>query len=194
MTLEEAKIFLSFKNADEIEDIYEEKVFEAKQFFVSKFPISKVINSRISKMRKIESAWNVLTKIPHENQFENTNYSFSSSNLISEIWNEYQEKRNQLKLKIQQADNFISLETVVRFQIDLLYSFCEKLELIPIQNEKNQIIIGKEPDPMEIHFDIQQWKDKGIERIEQISLIDEDSPLGIELKRLSLWLNLEING
>lgn len=193
MTPEEAKIFLPHDDISELEDVYEEKLFEAKQFFLSRFPISKVIQGRIKKLALIQQAWEVLSDKCREEATISLDTSFSDTHDLATIWNEYQQKRNALKLNIQQSNDVVSAGKWGELLVKVVCSFCVKLELHS-SPEGEKIPIGKEPDPMDIHFDIQRWKEKGVESIQQISRITEDSPMGIELKRLSLWFKNESNG
>lgn len=194
MTPQEAKIFLPHDDFEELEDVYEQKLFEAKQFFLSKFPISKVIDGRIKKLALIEQAWEVLSNEKHSQETPSEDFAFSNTQNLSQIWNEYQQARNSIKLKLQQTNDVLSVGKMAKSQVNVVRSLCLKLELLPSPEGENSLLIGKEPDPMDIHFDLQGWKENGVEEVHQMDGITEDSPLGIELKRLSLWLKIESNG
>ena len=170
---------------DDLIDLYEEKIFEFKQYFLSKTPIFKLFESKLSKLEKIGIAYNLLTNSNVE--FNETKLEFNGSQAeILANYLHFQEEKNRLKTKISNSENAIELVSWVKNLLEL-----EKMNaqqwFSEIEIDAN-ILVSKEPNPMEILEGIKIYQQNGGFNFDQLKKLENNPPeiLIQEMKRLSL--------
>ncbi len=191
MTENELKIFFPFNENDDLDDLFEERLFEFKQFFIQKTIIPKVFEAKIEKLLKIDKAYNILknnlkeqfsTSFKIENPFE------IEQNILT-VFNRYQIQKNEIKTQLQQSQSTVELIQYVRTLILLTKFYLDKWVDVPTHKE---IVVSKEPDPMELLKAIKEFNLKGgvnfVDISEKINICPDI--LIFESKRLSLQRNL----
>jgi len=190
MTEEEAAIYLPLLDGQSVREAYEEHLFTAKQFFLSRFPISKVFNGRMEKLRRIHEAY--LFFGGQSQVFESIFVPFDvKSSSVMATFNAYNLTRNKLKIELNRSLCVLQLEGVLNqmFKITKEYAILWQME----KGNFNNVIIGKEPDPMEILSALHEAGGARDLTFGDLSGLDEENPLKREAKRLSLWLKMENN-
>ena len=191
MTENELKIFFPFNENDDLDDLFEERLFEFKQFFIQKTIIPKVFEAKIEKLLKIDKAYNILknnlkeqfsTSFKIENPFE------IEQNILT-VFNRYQIQKNEIKTQLQQSQSTVELIQYVHTLILLTKFYLDKWVDVPTHKE---IVVSKEPDPMELLKAIKEFNLKGgvnfVDISEKINICPDI--LIFESKRLSLQRNL----
>ncbi len=170
---------------DHLIDLYEEKIFEFKQYFLSKTPIFKLFESKLSKLKKIGNAYSLLTNINIE--FTETKLEFNGSQIeILANYLHFQEEKNRMKTKISNSENAFELVSWVKNLLEL-----EKINaqhwFSEIEIDAN-ILVSKEPNPMEILEGIKIYQQNGGFNLDQLKKLENNPPeiLIQEMKRLSL--------
>lgn len=170
---------------DDLIDLYEEKIFEFKQYFLSKTPIFKLFESKISKLEKIGNAYSLLTNSNVE--FNETKLEFNDSQAeILANYLHFQEEKNRIKTKISNSENAFELVSWVKNLLKL-----EKMNaqhwFSEIEIDAN-ILVSKEPNPMEILEGIKIFNQNGGTNFDQLKKLENNPPeiLIQEMKRLSL--------
>lgn len=188
MTKTEALQEFQLDNAfdeDDLIDLYEEKIFEFKQYFLSKTPIFKLFESKLSKLKKIGNAYNLLTNINVE--FTETKLEFNGSQAeISANYLHFQEEKNRMKTKISNSDNAFELVSWVKNLLELEKMNAEHW-FSEIEIDAN-ILVSKEPNPMKILEGIKIYQQNGGFNFDQLKKLENNPPeiLIQEMKRLSL--------
>lgn len=170
---------------DDLIDLYEEKIFEFKQYFLSKTPIFKLFESKLSKLEKIGNAYKLLTN--SKVTFHETKLEFNGSQVeILANYLHFQEEKNRLKTKISNSENAFELVSWVKNLLEL-----EKINaqhwFSEIEIDAN-ILVSKEPNPMEILEGIKIYQQNGGFNFDQLKKLENNPPeiLIQEMKRLSL--------
>lgn len=191
MTKEDALLYFSFEEGDDICDIYDQLLFEQKQFLANQMPISKVVNSRINRLEKIEEAYIFFGGVLENNSNQTIEFSHYETDSIEVIYSQFQYNKNILKLALFNATNSSEAIHAIKLNFENYIAFAEKWPtIIP---SLNRPLISKEPDAMEIIEEIKNLKSKGIVNFSELLQLDEDNVLVQEAIRLSLWMNLEKN-
>lgn len=188
MTKTEALHEFQLDNAfdeDDLIDLYEEKIFEFKQYFLSKTPIFKLFESKLYKLEKIGNAYILLTNSNVE--FTETKLEFNGSQAeILANYLHFQEEKNRIKTKISNSENAFELVSWVKNLLEL-----EKMNaqqwFSEIEIDAN-ILVSKEPNPMEILEGIKIYQQNGGFNFDQLKKLENNPPeiLIQEMKRLSL--------
>jgi hypothetical protein len=170
---------------DNLIDLYEEKIFEFKQYFLTKTPIFKLFESKLSKLEKIGNAYSLLTNSKVE--FTETKLEFNGSQAeILANYLRFQEEKNRMKTKISHSENAFELVSWVKNLLEL-----EKMNaqhwFSEIEINAN-ILVSKEPNPMEILEGIKIYNQNGGTNFHQLKKLENNPPeiLIQEMKRLSL--------
>lgn len=194
MTNQEIQLYFPHKLDDNLEDLYEERLFEFKQFFLMKPVILKVFNAKIERLRKFETAYRFALKSDDNKELHETlKPSYFQTNNILTCFNNYQEIKNEFKKSILQINNSDKLILIIDHFLKSTLNYINKWENVEIEDE---ILISKEPDPMELLTAIKVFNSKGGFEFHDIVLNQNICPkiLIIESKRLSLQSNIENNG
>jgi hypothetical protein len=170
---------------DDLIDLYEEKIFEFKQYFLSKTPIFKLFESKISKLEKVGNAYNILTNIKVE--FTETKLEFNGSQAeILANYLHFQAEKNRMKTKISNSENASETIHWVHQLLDL-EKINAKIWFSETEIDAN-ILVSKEPNPMEILEGIKIYQQNGGINFHQLKKLENNPPeiLIQEMKRLSL--------
>lgn len=194
MTSQEIQLYFPHTPDDNLEDLFEERLFEFKQFFLTKAVIPKVFRAKIERLKKFDTAYHFALKRDVNNSSLKTNEpSHFQSNDILTNFNEYQRIKNEFKKCILQTDEASKLILIVDQFLKSTLNYIIKWKNVEIDEE---ILISKEPDPMELLKAIKVFNSKGGFEFSDIVLKQNICPkiLIIESKRLSLQTNIENNG
>lgn len=193
MTEEEAKLFLSVEDNDEIVDVYEEKLFELKQFFLNRFPVTKLIRSKLASFEKVETAYRVLggdVEITHRQGEQFFPNAFDS---LKEVFTWYYQQKNTVRLQIMAAQSHDDLAQVMKQYVQVAQYYAKQWEVSLQEEDKVGIAIGSEPDPMDIQTELNRHETEGKDFETFILSLPNENCLKSEAKRLSLWLKFESN-
>ncbi|MBI1837249.1 MAG: hypothetical protein HYR91_08300 [Flavobacteriia bacterium] len=199
MTKEEAYLFFSFTDEDELEEVYEQQLFDYKQFFISKNPIRKVFRAKVQKMKKMHEAYLLLEgEEANEGDFEKISFSFESKT-IEDTFNHAHFVRNQFKQKIQFAKSARELEFIISNYIEFQTKYLQSWIEIDLENDET-VLVSKEPDVMGLLKAIRSCKEIGIRTFVDLKEKAEEKNENIflkmllmEAKRLSLLRKMELN-
>ncbi len=190
MTEQEALIY--FPNGRSgLDDEFAKKLFEIKQLLISRFPISKIYRSRIQRIKILQEAYESLGGLTTRTHFDGARIEFKI-NSIRLVVSEYAKVRNSSKLNLMQAFDVNDIELILIQFISVTIEYAEFWNVMNTRIE--DVLIGKEPDPMEIIEAISEFESNGYQSFEDLVKLDSKNPLVKESKRLSLWLKLEGNG
>lgn len=191
MTENELKIFFPFEDNDDLDELFEERLFEYKQFFIHKTVIPKVFDAKIEKLIKMDLAFNIIKNNIKEQEIIQATIKnpFEIEKNILNVFNDFQIEKNNIKKKLYQSQSAYDLIQHVRTLLLLTKFYLDKWIDVPIEKE---IVISKEPDPMELLKAIQEFNLKGGFNFADILEKSNICPdlLIIESKRLSLQRNL----
>lgn len=185
MTPAEAWQFFKVNDRDEMEEIYEEQLFEFKQFFLSKVPVQKLFNGRLSKLKKLQDAYEALEGEIQPQPVHEITFDILSNN-IHEVFLGFQKSRNDLKQKIANETSALNLEKYIRRMLALEKEYATFWKMD--SDDEGDIIISKEPDPMYLLENIKSYQQKDGFTFIQLKNLENNPPeiLVQEMKRLSL--------
>lgn len=183
MTSEEAKAFLSLHDIEDIDDRYDEMLFEQKQYFLSKAPIHKVFESRLNKVRKISSAFEVLYQKQEPSIIE-SNQKMEFSDEVKLAFDAYESWKTTIKFKISASRTFSELINTIGNYLKGVEEYQNKwLSNMSIDAE---VVLGKEPDVMEMLQAIKEFEENGHKYFSDIENLKGNNLLLKEMKRVSL--------
>ncbi len=196
MNREEALIYLPVQDADERDDLYEEKLFECKQFLINRFPIGKIIKSRMDKILKVEEAFLALGGSVKPFSSEKRDEILTLSNRLptfqslQEAFDWYHSERNLLKLKLNGAQSAREMEAYLQGLLTITKVYAEQWFVSRTPTDANPIS-SQEPDPMELQAAFKQFD--GTDKLTSAVLetLTDDHVLLREAKRLTFWLTSE---
>jgi hypothetical protein len=174
----------SFDEEDLI-DLYEEKIFELKQYFLSKTPIFKLFESKLSKLEKIGKAYNFLNNQTFELVEIDLDFIPIQDDVLSSYLH-FQAQKNLLKTRISNSND--AFETILWVnQLLALEKSNAEIWFSEIEIDAN-ILVSKEPNPMEILEGIKIFNQNGGTNFDQLKKLENNPPeiLIQEMKRLSL--------
>jgi len=190
MTPQEAKVLLKIEDGDEFIDRWEQEMFGIKRYFLTSTPIPKVFYAKLARLRKFEEAYFTLigVDVPSLNDaisIELVNFSPE----VSEAFHQLHVWRTSIKQRIHSTHN---VEEIV--QLIEAWMRVEKAYITQWVNPRSteipaEMVISKEPDPMEILTLINNWKSaEGLTTFHQLHMNFSFLPerLRFEVKRLTL--------
>lgn len=191
MTREEALIYLPIDDESDAQDVYEEKLFELKGFFLSRFPMSKLIQSRLSKFAKVEEAFVSLGgRAPKAKEQPEKVYPLFDS--IHSLYKWYNVEKNSIRLQLTSARSHQEVLDVLSQYLQITKHYAKYWQISNIE-EDSSIKIGVEPNPMGIQSALAELSENEKLDSTYILTLPDNNCLKSEAKRLSLWLNFEIN-
>lgn len=190
MTEEEALLYLPVSDDDDLLDEYEAKLFEHKQFFMGRMPISKVFLARVSRLEKLEQAYVVLGGTGHEASISLETDEVKGGTM-KEVFNQYQSIRGQVKVGLLQTRNALDLIVLVKQLLNVTKSYAQHWQQDFSEEELKGVIVGKEPDPMDVLKEIVDLEQKGDKGFTALGSLGHEHLLVMESKRLSLLLKME---
>ncbi len=196
MTESEAHIFLGASGEqDDPEELYETQVFSLRQFFLTNTFVPGIVNARLRKMQRIEEAYCLLTgndyDLTEEMEEGGTDHDFT--NVILQTFDRFQALLMQKRLHISRSASIPELTAAV-LQTSALYSdYRSQWPDIP-QLSETEILLGKNPDDMELRTAIGEAAGKGIVHFAELPQIETPGLLLKESKRLFLLSKKETHG
>ncbi len=192
MNREEALIYLPMDDENDLVDLYDEKLFEAKQFLLSRFPISKVIKARITKLHKVETAYQTLGGIIIELKYFDP-IELPHLKSIREAFHWYNQQKNRLRLQLSGAKSAGEIASVLDELLTLTRHYAEAWPNMGAERSA-ELKMNEESNPMDIQAELDRTNADFSLDLNQILSLPNDNVLKCEAKRLSLWLNFENNG
>ena len=192
MTREDALLYLPFKDEDELEDLYEDKLFEFKQKVLVAAPSTKLYQYHLTKLSKVHAAYLHLTASANPERTIEYTAKVNQDSLIS-AWRDFNRNKNELKLKLVSTFSFSDIEFILDCLIQNQKQFASIFHKVQFENQDETLIVGKEPDAMALEVEIDQFMSNGGGEIKSISKLDTANLLYQEANRLSLWLKTEKN-
>lgn len=185
MTLQEAKLFFPFEEADDLDDLYAERLFEYKQFFISKTPIRKVFESKLVKLKQMHDAYCLLTNSEVEEIDIKQKRIVQFSDELKSAFSEWERLKSQVKQELTIANHALQLIQTISWYLSIVDTYRLKWyteELIEVEIDQ----LSKDPDPMEILQAINDFEQSGGKTFEDILKMRSNIYLLKEMKRLSL--------
>lgn len=184
MTKQEASIFLRVEEFETFEEALEFQLFELKQQLISKPCIPQLLQARLSKLKQLKEAYQVL-----EIEIESTNLELKinildSSNLI-DCFNLYQKNKNLILAQLSSNLTFDLLEMAIHFLLENLKSWSKLWPKIPILENEN-ILLSKELESMEFYQVLKDLNKSNVIYFSDLNSIQLLPNLSHEIKRLNL--------
>lgn len=175
----------------ELEDVFSEKLFEIKQFLLSRFPNSKIFQGRIEKLRSFQDAFEVLGGTLMKKNSEGYSFDVTLSSVRKTV-TDYTIARNALKMSLLRSEDGESIKQVLDNLIHVTTIYASAWSHHGAAGDED-ILIGKEPDPMELMNALKEYETDGYQSFKDLVHLEIENPLVKESKRLSLWLKFEQN-
>lgn len=192
MNREEALIFLPIDEENDVQDLYDEKLFEMKQFFLSRFPMTKLINARLSKFRKVEDAYLALGGVIADVVSPKIK-TYPSFDSIHEVFKWYNLEKNSVRLQLSSAKSLNEITNILNQYMQTTREYATYWQVPIHEIDQSTIKLGVEPNPMDLQSELNALSGKEKLNSEYILTLPDENCLKSEAKRLSLWLNFEIN-
>jgi hypothetical protein len=193
MTQEEAKLFFTYEDGDDLTDLYDERLFEYKQFFLSKTPIHKVFLSKLEKLRQMDRAYQSLVGNSYEEFSSVVSSPISFSNVIREAFTQWEHAKGICKQQLMMAQDAKALHLAVENYLSVVAEYRQKWYTDQeIDLEISQV--SKDEDPMEVLGAIRAFEEAGGKNFEDLLKLNNNSFLLKEMKRLSLLIKNYGNG
>lgn len=181
-----ARNYFKTSELEDIKEIYEQEIFELKQFFLSKAPISKLFKGRISKLLKLQEAFERVKSSDAKLEIDFSEPKENSNLLDSYL--SFQAAKNNLRLLITNELDGANLIQWVEMLIQLEKHNAKQWYSERELEETDDIIVSKEPNPIDIFEAIKEYQKQGGFTLQQIKDLENNPPnvLVQEMKRLSL--------
>jgi hypothetical protein len=203
MNVLEALAFLGISDLSEVESRKSELLFDAKQFFTKQPIINQVFHHRITKLKHQYEALLIVTDEPErikqlqvrvESQNGNEDEDEDGNHYLIDQFNAFHAEKNMLYGSIYSAKSIVEL---IGYVGQLLQAYDSFLELwdCPLEADSN-VIIGKEPDVMDVLNAIKQLEELGIFTIGDLYQRIECCPVVLknELLRMNALKKRNKNG
>jgi len=194
MQIEEASALVSLSPDVLVEERLDEILFEAKRFFSGKPIIREVFKRRLEKLQKQQQAFSLLIGDKHIDQSYVSKEWIPNGDMLG-VFNSFSALRSEINRAIFQAT---SIREIVCCVEDLMDQYDRYLAYwnLPEFTSEIPVILGKEPDPMELIWAIKELQAFGIFTIEDLKKNSEHCPalLCSEIIRLSVLYKRIIDG
>lgn len=184
MTKKEA---LEYLGGDEefLLDEYEQKLFDFKQYFLTKPIVSRLYDTQFKKMSVLHDAGSILGL---QKTVGPIDFSFSDfSSCIIDAFSQFEREKAVIKSKLINSE---SVSELISWAKALLNSQNNYISLWPVKEdmEFDGVLIGKEPDPMDLLRDIKELANEGINHFDELTISSCETLVTFhsEWKRLSL--------
>lgn len=184
MTNKEALAILGISNPYEFEDAFEERLFELKQYFLTKPLISKLYRSQVEKIVHLcQAAYHFGLEIHQDSLVVSEQWVGFSGEIVHDYL-AFEKHRSSFKERLMKTSDGGRIAQLV----DQLLEIQEEYLALWPEIKCEGVILGKEPDPMELLSGINELQKIGIYRFEQLNdqMLEIPSVLLNEWKRLSL--------
>lgn len=182
MTNEELLLYFPHSSDDDLEELFDQRLFEYKQFFATRAVIPKVFKARLEKLAKMDLAYRQLMELEEVATVSCSEVTFPDN--VLDAYNLFEREKGIRKIRLLKAASGSELSTAVHCLIALYERFYQKW---PILKEESTVIIGKEPDSMELFAVLKEESEKGICSFLELEKTQSQF-LRNEMKRVSLWL------
>lgn len=181
-------------DVDEVTDAWEDKLFAFKSKVLNRPLIKKLLISQLSKLRNQYIAFCYLM----ESSYEEATANFQPRSLevgsfpddISKAFNMYFQKKNNFKLSLHNAHSFAEIIETLNQWYAMEHSFQSYWKYIHWDEIKEEVVVSKEPDPMEVMKAMDSFKQTNQEPLRFSSLnnhlVKLPALLKSEGKRLTL--------
>ncbi len=194
MTIEEARIFLGIRDInDDLREAFIVRLFESKQAFLTQTIVRSVYESKIRKIEHIRDAA-ICLGLEVRTSLSKSNYSFQNPTKILDLFNEFEQIKNTIRLRIHHAEFFQELIYAVSELLDVHSNYCTFW--INTNIDPTTILLSKEADPMQLISELKRLQTLGIETFEQFEhhIKNADDSIKMESMRLYLLSQREQNG
>lgn len=190
MTRSEALKFFQTDDVEEAEEVFEQRLFELKNYFVTKPLISKLFKTQLLKLQKINSAASSLGFLERGSENTTPEAKVIFTDIILDSYSLFEKVKAEAKLRIQRAESAPQIEITIN---NLLNVQAEYLKCYPEIEAGADIVVGKEPDPMDLITSIKEMEKKGISLFSELQSESNAIPVTFlnEWKRLSLLRKME---
>lgn len=179
--------FIEF-TAEELEAIREgitEEVFEIRQFAIQKVPVLKMFQKRIERLEELLEMQRDLFPgevVPCSVLPVLVPYDHLS---LADLFNAYYINKNTLKQRLFATFSIEELSLLLKEMCENEKTFANLFDFLEIDE---QLIVSKEPDPMDIHEAIKEASDKKIHTLADVKNNTNKLPFTLlkEMKRLLL--------
>jgi hypothetical protein len=207
MNVLEALAFLGISDLSEVEARKSELLFDAKQFFTKQPIISQVFHNRITKLKHQYEALLIVTDEPERikqlqvrvesqngNEDEDEDGNENQKHNLIDQFNAFHAEKNMLYGSIYSAKSIVELIGYVGQLLQAYDSFIELWDC-PLEADSN-VIIGKEPDVMDVLNALKQLEELDIFTIGDLYLRIECCPVVLknELLRMNALKKRNKNG
>jgi hypothetical protein len=207
MNVLEALAFLGISDLSEVESRKSELLFDAKQFFTKQPIINQVFHHRITKLKHQYEALLIVTNEPERikqlevrgesqngNEDEDEDGNENQKHNLIDQFNAFHAEKNMLYGSIYSAKSIVELIGYVGQLLQAYDSFIELWDC-PLEADSN-VIIGKEPDVMDVLNALKQLEELDIFTIGDLYLRIECCPVVLknELLRMNALKKRNKNG
>lgn len=190
MTRQEALNVLGIDDPEESTDAFEELLFEIKQYFLTKPVVSKLFLAQLTKIDRLYEAAEVMDIEVNSEKVPNSEFKVDFIGVILNDYLMYEKARAHFKQLLLKTVDRAEIKNVIHQLLEVQQVY---LSLWPKILEDN-VVIGKEPDPMELLASIKEVNESGVYRFDQLDLSLNAMPAILlnEWKRLSLLFKKEL--
>lgn len=194
MDRSEALLFFPVETDEDLLDLYEERLFEVKQFLLTRPPIAKVFQSKIKKLEKMQTAYEVLADKKEITEVDSQILPKPDfSNVVISCFHELHKYRTAIKSQVLSSQSVPVLSSVIDEWLTVELMYQENWVYPEVSNDSQDVIISKEPDPMELLAGLKKW-DTNEPPIKSFKELKEaysflPNEVQLEVKRLTLLYN-----
>jgi hypothetical protein len=162
-----------------------EELFEVKKYILQKAPIMGLFKRKIQRLQSLIEVQTDLFPDDVNNHVDSLTVNLFNQTEINTLFAIYFANKNKLK-------HALSLTESLSESIDLITKLCENEknlgQLFSFLEVNEEMIVSKEPDPMDIHAWIQQITQQQIRTLEDVKNRTNELPIDLlnEMKRLFL--------
>jgi hypothetical protein len=189
MTQSEALKWLGSDDLEEAFDLFEERLFEAKQFFLNKPTVSKLFHAQLKKVNFLSRVANALGVQEKDSELRVESIDFFEN--IADSFSLFERRRSEFRLSVSRAVSPKELEKAVLHFLEIQRVYMAKW---PIFSGDNNVVISKEPDPMELLNALKAANVRDIVEFSDLNSKRDEIPEALlnEWKRLSLLRSKEL--
>ncbi len=190
MTRQEALNVLGIDDPEESTDAFEELLFEIKQYFLTKPVVSKLFLAQLTKIDRLYEAAEVLGVEISSEKAPISDMKVHFEGVVLNDYLLYEKARAHFKQVLLKTIDRAEIKSIIHQLLEVQQAF---LTLWPKISDDN-VVIGKEPDPMELLASIKEVNESGVYRFDQLDLSLNAIPAILlnEWKRLSLLSKKEL--
>ncbi len=182
MTLAEAANHLGLSSYENLDEAVEMNLFQCKQELIQKADQVLLFPAKEKRLKLLQTAAET-SGFTFDQALECQESQESQSTLIEERFQHFQANRSHLLKEVGQVESFLGL-VLIQQQLNRNYqiwaSFWNDLRILNSQEVKLSTIL----DSMRFLQVIQDWKEKGMEEIQQLDSTNIPLDIQVEILRL----------